>query len=40
VPRVLDHCNPPTTHRYTRFVVDGSTTGYIRCKRCGYEKEG
>ena len=35
-------CDPPTTHRYeTVMTADGRAfTSRIRCKRCGYEREG
>jgi len=35
-------CDPPTTHRYEAVMTkDGRAfTTRIRCKRCGYEREG
>ena len=34
-------CDPPTTHRYeTVKTADGRYTSRLRCKRCGYEREG
>ena len=35
-------CDPPTTHRYEPVMTaDGRAfTSRIRCKRCGYEREG
>jgi hypothetical protein len=33
-------CDPPTTHRYVRVMVDGKPTDRIVCKKCGNEKAG